>query len=135
MSDVRFSRGMTAAEVVEKIVAMNGAIKVLHFPIYVPEKGLDETDIIQPSLTRLIYHKQLSAHTILSLRREELITDRIKKSIALLGAPDTPSAMGVYSSVMVGDNTFHITMMDFYGGPSGEYARERLTRIYTFLHL
>ena len=106
---IRFKQGMTALEVVEKIVATNLEIPHLSFDVLKPTYNVKETSkTLSPSLARLLYHNA-SSETI-RLTRIEITAEYLQEIISLL---KRNSVLAVISKVRVGKKNFHIPMMDF----------------------
>lgn len=125
-----FNLGMTAPEVVCKIVELNLDISAILFKIYIPTKTLEEDPVlqIQTSLNKMIRHNPPEKEEVVWLKREERLLERLAQIVEIL---DREKALAVTSGVKVfnTEKKFHIPMIDF----SCEISSENLRKIQGFL--
>lgn len=125
-----FSLGMTASEVVSKIVEANPCIGTLLFKAYIPTKNLEEGSVIQiqASLAKMIHHNLPEKEEKIWLQRKEITSEHLSQIIKRLGQK---RVLAVTSNLKLSNTKkkFHIPMMDF----SCEVSSGALKRIQEFL--
>jgi len=124
------SLGMTAPEVVIRIVEATPEIRLLLLKVYSSAKNLEEEPVIQirTSVDRMIYHNPPELEETIWLERNEITLERIKEIADRLAEK---RALAITSSVKLfnTEEIFHIPMMDF----KCEASPENLEKIQEFL--
>lgn len=115
--------GMTAVEVLVKILENYPEIETVSFYVYKPHLNAGEASEI-PTTERLLFHD--SPSDVVDVSREDITVENLNHSISHLSRNET---LAVLSSVKKGDELYHIPMMDF----SCQESPEGLAKIETFL--
>jgi len=108
-----FRLGMTAPEVIVKIIEANPDIAALCFKIYTPTKTLDEELVIplRISLKRMLRHDPPELEKGIWLKKEEVTLERLNK---IIDALPRKQALAILSKVKLDPTTaFHLPLMDF----------------------
>jgi len=127
-----FNLGMTAPEVVVKIIEVNPRISEVLFKIFSPPKNLSEELVpwIRTSLYRMVFHQPPGAEDMLCLKREEITLQNLSRVVKKL-AGEKVIAITSDLKLFDTDERFHIPMMDF----DCEISCENLEKIQTFLKI
>lgn len=116
MKDIKeiFRLGMTAPEVVVKIIEMNPRISDVVFKIFSPPKNLSEESVpwIRTSLHRMVFHQPPGAEDTLLLKRKEITLQNLSQIVRKLAGKKV-LAMTSDLKLFNTDERFHIPMMDF----------------------
>lgn len=125
-----FKLGMTAIEVVCKIIEVHPCISSILFKRYIPPKNLEEEDIIQfsVSIDRMLFHSPPETEQTIWLKGEEMTSTHLVQIIERLAEKE---AIAVTSNLKLlnTDEKFHIPMIDF----NCDISAKNLERIQEFL--
>lgn len=127
-----FELGMTASEVVARIIKINPQIRSMFFEIYTPLPRLKDERAggASISLERLLFHNPKETEEAILLERDRITLEQLKK---MLNGLVINRSLAVASCVKLfsASETFHLPMMDF----RCEVLPENLATVINFLRL